>query len=312
MSEVLDRKLRVLTTVKEIGGEGSRTLRFRASTESKDRANDRIDVEGWELGAYNANPVFLWAHSHDGLPIGKTIATYKNVREKALDIDVYFPTIAELNSDPNNPSEHALFVDTVYLMYKSGILNAVSVGFRGLEYDMTKDEGGYGIHFKRQELYEVSGVPVPCNAEALAVVRGMKSISKKGVALVEEVLMTDPADKGGSGQNKKEGSDLSLKILDIPEVKAVIADAIKAGISATTEKINARFSKKTLAALEEIRDTMKGCHDKLAALMAEGEKPEDEENEEGDKGSKDDGSKGQDTAVDLSTLSVEKAMEILR
>ena len=53
-------------------GEG-KSITFRASIESEDRAGDVIKAEGWELDNYRQNPVVLWAHRHDLLPIGKSV-----------------------------------------------------------------------------------------------------------------------------------------------------------------------------------------------------------------------------------------------
>ena len=65
---------------------------------------------------------------------------YADPREKKLSFKLYFPTIEELSSNPKIPSEHALFVDTIYNMYKNGFLNASSVGFRGLKSAPREDD----------------------------------------------------------------------------------------------------------------------------------------------------------------------------
>ena len=48
-------------------------LTLQASHESEDRAGDVIRAEGWELDNYRLNPVVLWAHRHDLLPVGKSV-----------------------------------------------------------------------------------------------------------------------------------------------------------------------------------------------------------------------------------------------
>jgi hypothetical protein len=50
---------------------GSRTVTVVASTESEDRVGDVILASGWELDAYLANPVILWAHDYSRPAIGK-------------------------------------------------------------------------------------------------------------------------------------------------------------------------------------------------------------------------------------------------
>jgi hypothetical protein len=155
------QSIQLTTRVKEIGGEGSRVLEFIASTETPDRSNDIIDVAGWDLKNWNANSIFAWSHDYSKLPVGKGVSATKDVRGKMLRIQVKFPTIAELCSDPLHPSEEALFSDTVYNMYKNGMLSAVSVGFRGLEFEIRNDDSmkdkpqwERGVHFKKAELLE--------------------------------------------------------------------------------------------------------------------------------------------------------------
>ncbi len=52
---------------------GKDSLTLQASIESEDRAGDVIRAEGWELDNYRLNPVILWTHRHDLLPVGKSI-----------------------------------------------------------------------------------------------------------------------------------------------------------------------------------------------------------------------------------------------
>ena len=200
--EVKGRQVReFVAQVKAIGGEDSRTLEFIASTEVPDRSNDIIEVAGWITDHYlgaagkGANPVFAWAHDYSKLPVGKTIAAVKDLRARALIIRVYFPTIEELSSDPMHPSEEALFADTVYRMYKNGMLSAVSVGFNPVKFKrrdddavLEKPEWERGYRFLTQELLEVSAVLVPCNPEALIQARGMKSFNPDGLRLVESAM----------------------------------------------------------------------------------------------------------------------------
>lgn len=159
-----------------------RTIRFIGSDESVDRDGDTISIDGWELGNYIKNPVVLYAHDRFGMPVGKADVTVDRLARQLI-FDVKFPSIAELSSDPTNPSEHALMVDAIYNMAKSGILNTVSVGFRGIEYEPTAT----GRSYTKQELMEVSIVPIPANPNAVAVLRaaGCSDIVIKGVTTMQ-------------------------------------------------------------------------------------------------------------------------------
>jgi hypothetical protein len=76
-------------------------------------------------------------------------------------------------------AEEYPFADTVYKLYLGGYLKATSVGFQDLEREPITDKDGkqVGWRFKKQELYELSAVPVPANPNALimAVQKGVVS-----------------------------------------------------------------------------------------------------------------------------------------
>src|SRR5262249_9224698 len=76
------------------------------------------------------------------------------------------------------------FADTVFQMIKGGFLNAVSVGFRAIESQLNP---AGGRDYLRQELLELSIVPVPADPQALIVRRG---ISGKQVNAWEHTLNT--------------------------------------------------------------------------------------------------------------------------
>ena len=150
--------------------DDERVLEFIASTDSVDRAGDRID-QNWDLKGFRKNPVFLWAHRYSELPIGKIL---RITVEKSG--DKQFTKIAVRFIGP----ETYPFADTVYKMYRDGTLNAVSIGFIPLKRkelnDKEREEAGlgrWGEWYVKSELLEVSGVTVPMNREALeTAVRG--------------------------------------------------------------------------------------------------------------------------------------------
>lgn len=146
--------------VKQFGQEEDRILRFIGSTEAQDRDGDIISASGWELENYKKNPVFLWAHDYSIPPIGKAIDV--RVRNKQLIFDIQFP-------------EEGVYplADTVYKLYKGGFLNATSVGFVGNQ----KEHIANGYKYIRQELLELSAVPVPSNPKALQQAKSKGYIS---------------------------------------------------------------------------------------------------------------------------------------
>jgi hypothetical protein len=132
---------------------GERQIKFVISTEAVDRMNDTIAADGWALANYLRNPVVLWAHMRDAVPLAKAPATA--VEGKAL------VSVAEFAKYE--------FADLVYELTLGGFLNAASIGMRPLEYAYVEESARpWGIDFKRQELLEWSIVPVPANPEALS------------------------------------------------------------------------------------------------------------------------------------------------
>ena len=136
-----------------------RTFRFCFSDGSVDRYGDTIAAAGWVVDSFLKNPVALWAHDSSAPPIGR--ASKVAVEGDRLMGDIEFA-----------PAEIYPFAETIYRLVKEKFICAVSVGFRPLEYAFAEGEGReWGIDFERQELLEISVVPVPANANALLEAR---------------------------------------------------------------------------------------------------------------------------------------------
>jgi HK97 family phage prohead protease len=149
-----------LETVEKLN---SGTLGFTISTGAVDRDQDMIDVKGWDLAHFQRNPVVLWAHRADELPIGRVCDIGRDDRR-------LHATVSFLPGGYGAASDLA---DVVCRLAGDGYLNATSVGFRPKSWDFTDDpdrgaESWFpGIDFHEQELVELSIVCVPSNPEAL-------------------------------------------------------------------------------------------------------------------------------------------------
>lgn len=211
------------TEIKEVKGI-DRTLEFIGSTESVDRVGDIIEVAGWNLKEYKANPVFLWAHRYDEPPIGKATKVWKSNGQLKFHIEFA-------------PAETYEFADTIYKLYKGGFLNAVSVGFDPKEWDEieTKDGGmpSGGRRYKKQDLLEISAVPVPANPEALqnAVTTGAITVKQlKAITKPEEIddyiRIPAPGEEGKHDKHRIRTIGISeeegIKALYCGECKVVI------------------------------------------------------------------------------------------
>lgn len=159
--------------VKEINEE-ERTLDGVASTDAVDRMGDVIEQDGWELKNFKKNPVFLWAHDYSKPPLGKVVKI--GLEDGKLVFQVKFIEKGE--------DEWSKFADMIFRLYREKYLRAFSVGFIPKEWE-PNDHGGYT--FKKQELLEISAVPVPALQDALAfAMKGIKAVPSNHTPPVDE------------------------------------------------------------------------------------------------------------------------------
>ena len=146
--------------------DAPRLLTIKAAVGTEDRKGDVIDPGGWELDGYLRNPVFLWAHDRSIPPIGQAKRVWFD--EGALHAIVEFA-----------PTD---FAREVAGLYVDGFMRGVSVGFLPLEVELREaSDGRRGYLYRRQELLEISAVPVPMHTDALAV-RSRERDTRRGEA----------------------------------------------------------------------------------------------------------------------------------
>ena len=138
------------------GDPATAPLRIRITTAQRDRDRDTISAAGWKLENFRKNPVVLFAHNSRGLPIA---------RDDGLTLDesglVGTPRFCDAEMNPMGPM--------VERMLRGGFLNAASVGFLPMIWQINEQERGYD--FLEQELLEYSIVPIPANPGALVIAR---------------------------------------------------------------------------------------------------------------------------------------------
>ncbi len=132
-------------------------IKFVASTANPDRYGDVVDQKGWDLRAYNRNPVVLFNHNPSQMPIGKGKAYVENDQ---LMLEVEFDQKDDM-------------AKTIEQKVRDGYINAVSVGFQPSKTiarsSLPADHpyhGKSGSYFQSSELLEVSIVTIPANNEA--------------------------------------------------------------------------------------------------------------------------------------------------
>ncbi len=163
---------------------GERTVRFKISSEVVDRDGDILIAKGCNFENFKKNPQFLGFHNYHEYPLG--IPKNWGIEGKAVYCDVYFPTIEELSSEREYASEKAKLVDFTYHCYKTGMLNAVSVGFIPMDAVPNKETGGAIVN--EWELLEFSAVTVPANQDAIA--QAVKSFGDENAK-----MMIDPIER---------------------------------------------------------------------------------------------------------------------
>lgn len=154
-----------------------------ASTGEKDRMGDMVDVKGWVLGNFRKNPVIQFAHNYTVPPIG-TAENIKIVGNKLI-FEPVFHTITQLARE-------------IKQMYEAEppIMRAFSVGFIPLKMD---DVDSHKI--LKQELLEISSVPVPALASALTI---SKSFSDEEVKKVGDWVSERKNKEVGEEESEEE------------------------------------------------------------------------------------------------------------
>jgi HK97 family phage prohead protease len=207
--------------IKAVDGE-ERAHTFTLSTATPDRDRDVIGQDGWKLNAFKKNPVVLWAHSYDQLPLGKA--------SKIKVVDGKLQAKTEWAPAEANP-----FAEQVHQLIKGGFLSAVSVGFKPLKWNFNEQRGG--IDFQEQELLEFSVVPVPANAEALIESRAYDGAVEELEAWATKTLETLKTARMLSEVGEAAGAPASVEAPDPAaespaglteaDVKALIDAALK-------------------------------------------------------------------------------------
>lgn len=182
-----------------------RQAKWVISTSSLDRDSDRLDPQGCITENYVKNPVVLVDHKW----------TTDSIVATNINIEIGKDEIIAISQFP--PDGELKLSDDIFKKISNKLINAVSVGFRPLEYEKNA-EGGYNII--SWELLEYSFVAIPANPEALRkeMEKNEEEEEKMDEATVKELITAaiKPLDEKIQGLEKTlEGIQTTLDDLQI-------------------------------------------------------------------------------------------------
>lgn len=180
--------------------EGRRVIKGVATTPNVDRVGDIIEP----LGVKFTNPMpFLWMHDHD-CPVG--MVSFDKPTKNGITFEAEFVNPDTVDS-PTLKDRLQLAWDSV----KTGLVRAVSIGFRPLEWAFMD---GNGIRYDECEVYELSGVTVPANADALIsgvksfygasdidIVKAIDAEARREHGIPDPEIPAKPADEAATGKS---------------------------------------------------------------------------------------------------------------
>jgi HK97 family phage major capsid protein/HK97 family phage prohead protease len=228
-----------LITVKAIEDKENKTRKFSgiATTPTMDRMSDTIDP----MGAKFATPLPLLRAHNSREPIGNV--TFKKPTAKGIEFEAEIPFIEEAGLLKDR-------LDMAWQEIKSGIVKAVSIGFRAIKYAF-KDDGG--IEFQEIEIYELSTVAIPANAEAIiSSVKSLDAEARRAAGIKDDPLpvasdkkkfgvvrLTPPASGNTQHKTPMEGNmKISDKIKRFEEKRAANSARIAAIHEESDESLN--------------------------------------------------------------------------
>lgn len=231
-----------------------RTLTALVSGPKEDRHRDTINPKGWDVSIYKSiNPVLLWAHDYRQPPIGKAITL--TVRKTGEIIAKFEFAKTE-------------FAEQVLQLYNDGFLNSFSVGFRVLEFGTRITEGDQnGYTFNKQELLEVSAVPVPAYGESQVLRDAIgEKVSEKTIEFIESSIEKIEENEAKFVENygkdvdkydkeKLPDAELAAKLDNILTVVNNILE-IQAALNSQVAELKAQMAQASDEKLQATRDKM--------------------------------------------------------
>lgn len=172
-----------ILTVKAVDAD-KRVITGIATTPQMDRVGDIVDP----LGVKFTNPMpFLWQHRHDQ-PIGTV--KFGTATKDGIPFEAEIATTDE----PGTLKER---LDEAWQSIKMGLVRAVSIGFRAIEYAFMENGG---IRYSETEVYELSAVTIPANSGAIiSAVKSLDAAARKEAGVPDPEIPEKPEGDAATG-----------------------------------------------------------------------------------------------------------------
>ena len=201
-----------------------------------DRHGETVNPDGWDFTNYYKNPVVLYGHNYSSLPVGVVDKIYREDGN----------WIAEGRFAPEDANPMA---GHVRRLYEGKFLKTVSVGFIPTEMDAN-------FNSLKQELLEISFVPVPANPEALSLMKSagldVEHLVSKGMVVPSDDSSTDGSENGSAPAEPVNPQP------PVDEEKAALSEKVKTlEDELATVKAGRTLSEATRGMLRECADGMR-------------------------------------------------------
>ena len=187
--------------------DDAREIRGVATTPNPDRMGDIVEP----LGVAFKNPMpLLWQH-RSSEPVGHV--TFETPTKKGINFVAKLVNVAEEGTLKNR-------IDEAWQSVKYGLVKAVSIGFKAVEFAFLEDGG---VHFLKSEVLELSLVTIPANSDAtITSVKSLDQSVRAAIGIKDDEGR--PVPPGVSGKHVK--VDLKTPRKEDPMPKS-IAEQIK-------------------------------------------------------------------------------------
>jgi uncharacterized protein len=208
------------------------TIEGKFSTGDIDRHGEVVDQKGWDLTDFLNNPVILFQHDGNQLPVAKCVSI-------GIDADGDLAGVIQFAVNEYD------FAKTVFNMYANGFMRAFSCGFMNTVYEY--DSVNEIVILRKNSLYEVSCVSIPANAMALAKSKGF-DIKEIETDAVEEDIIKEEDVKDEIVAEKPGGES---EIIDEPSGESI--EEVQSANSVLNSIINAERTAKKLTRADHVR-----------------------------------------------------------